>query len=381
MARFLIVCDKFKGSVTASQAMEAIAQGCAMTKYPIDCKGIPVADGGEGSLLSVQAAIGGNKIVCSVLNAAGYPVEAYYLRHGLSAYLETSLSCGLTILPDHLRNPISTSTFGVGMLIRHAIAEGCRDIHLFLGGSGTHDGGAGMAAAMGYGFRDSEGSPFLPTGGTLHRIAQIYRLPWAKSMASFSFSCWADVDVPLTGEQGSIQFARQKGATEVDLLELERGMRHYSLVLQAHFSQRSKEWMPYAGASGGLGAGCEVYLGATTGGGWNFISNLHKIESQIREADLVITGEGKLDSQSMRGKVVAGVADMCRKWKKPCVILCGEADISMTERAQLGNPIILELRKQGDKPGQSMAEAFDRLGILAQKFAQDWLSGKIRRTS
>lgn len=381
MAKFLVVPDKFKGSVSAQQAVRCIIQGCKSITDKIEFTGIPIADGGEGSLLSIRQAIGGELVHCQVLNGIGQPVDAFYLQKGDTVYIETSLSCGLTLLPESQRNPMNTSTFGVGMLIRHAISRGCKQVHLFLGGSGTHDGGAGMASALGFGCTDADGVCFLPTGKTLGKIARICPLPWGISLDSVEFHAWTDVDVPLTGDSGSIQFARQKGASETDLQHLEQGMKHYAAILQDTFPDRFHENLAGAGAAGGLGAGCTTFLNAKMGSAWHFISGLCQLEKHVSEADLVITGEGRLDTQSMKGKVVGGISALCRSGNKQLVILCGQSDLADADKEKLGNPLIIELRMQGEPLAKSLVDAPARLEAAAREVTKDWFSGKVQENS
>lgn len=359
--RILIIPDKFKGSMNSAEVIHVITEACREQHPHSFCEGISVADGGEGSLMSLQEALQCEEVYCQVNDGLGRLIDAMYLRKDNKAYIETSQSCGLMLLEESERNPIQTNTFGVGMMISHAILHGCTEVHLFLGGSGTHDVGTGMAAALGYKFSDVAGSIFIPSGGTLTRIQKITKTLDTKLLDGISFKVWADVLVPLTGERGAILFAPQKGASSSDIRVLAQGTDHISSLFLEQFPRHYHTNVRGGGAAGGLAAGAAVFLEARIGSGWDFFSGAHRLEQKIALADIVITGEGKLDGMSLEGKCVGGVAAMCSLYKKPCLIFCGTSELTSTEKATLGNPTIYTLHEEGETIAESIRCSSQRL--------------------
>lgn len=365
--RILIIPDKFKGSMTSAEAIEVMTQACLEQQPQSVCEGISIADGGEGSLASLREVLQCEEISCTTQDALGRLIKASYLRSGKQAYIETSRSCGLMLLDHKERNPLQTNTFGVGMMVRHAILQGCKDIHLFLGGSGTHDAGTGMAAALGFTFSDVSGRQFAPSGGTLTRIQNIHQTSDTKLLEGITFKVWTDVMALLTGQNGAIMFAPQKGATTLALQVLAQGTEHISSLFSEHFPGYYYPNLPGGGAAGGLAAGAAAFLGASIGSGWEFFLEIHRLEQKIALADLVITGEGKLDGQTLKGKCVGGIAALCRKHKKPCFIFCGSSELSSGEKEVLGNPHIFTLQQAGETIEQSIKSSSQRLRHIVCK--------------
>jgi glycerate kinase len=344
MSTILIACDKFKGSVTAEEACNALARGISSVKNEVVCLRHPMADGGEGSLSVLQGNIPLQIKTITVQGPLGKPIQAAYAIMDHKAYIETAAACGLHWVSEPFRDPGKTTTFGVGMLIQDALLQGCIEIHLFLGGSATNDGGVGMAAALGYAFLRHDGSTFLPTGETLSEIISWKGSPGKLFHQSVRFYAWCDVDIPLLGPKGAVMlFAAQKGATQDTLPVLEEGMRHLSTVFASMSISNYNDLAPGAGAAGGLGAGCMFFLGATLKRGTDFIIQTTELIPKIKSADLVITGEGSLDAQSLHGKVVTAIAKLCMELNKPCVVVTGRSELRQEEIASLGLKKVLTI--------------------------------------
>ncbi len=264
------------------------------------------------------------------------PVEATYLLGKGKAYIEAAEACGLHLVPPLRRHPANATTIGVGMLIEDAIARGARDVSLFLGGSATNDCGAGMAAALGYRFYTHEGRDFIPMADTLGLIQSIDRRQVLPELANVGFTAVCDVDNPLLGPRGcTYTYAPQKGAAADELPGLEASMTSFAHLLSRDLGADVAQ-LPGAGAAGGLAGGAVAFLGARLSSGIERILEAVNFDRLAEGADLIITGEGKVDEQTLHGKVVAGVAARGR----PTIVVCGTARISAE---QLGVRRILSL--------------------------------------
>lgn len=331
--QIVIAPDSFKECLTATQVCEAIAEGILRVIPDAKIISIPVADGGEGTVNALVKATNGKIIPVSSVDALHRPISSFYgvLGNGTTAVIEMAAASGIEKLAPHERNPLITSTYGTGLLIKAALEAGYTKIVVAIGGSATNDGGAGMAQALGVGLYDAIGQP-LPTGGgyldELHSI-DISRIHPLLSKAEITVAC--DVTNPLTGPLGATHvFGRQKGATSEMLAELEKGMRHYAAVLQKKFNKDISS-LPGAGAAGGLGAGLMAFCHARMCSGFELVSKLTHLEKQISQSFLVFTAEGKIDRQTVLGKTVSGVARLAHKHDKPAIALAGMISDDLTE--------------------------------------------------
>ena len=326
---FLIAIDKFKDSISASRAAHCLSEGILSTSTLAQTIIHPMSDGGDGTLDILAFHLGLEIHEVKVADPLHRTISAKYGIKDQVAYIESSLACGLSLLTKEERNPSKTTTFGVGQLINNAINKGCKKIHLFLGGSATNDGGTGMASALGYKFLDNFGQEFIPTGNTLYKISTIifpYNLP---ELANIEIMAWTDVNVPLFGQNGSaLMFSTQKGATKEEATLLEDGMKHYYCVLCNIFGHKGGDCISGSGAAGGLGIGCLTFLNAKINSGTEFIMQATKLLDKAIMADVIITGEGQLDDQSTKGKVVSGVCKLAHSLNKPCMIVAGKNEIS-----------------------------------------------------
>ncbi len=322
MKKCVVVSDSFKGTVS-SREICAIAQQVIPRHFPaceVVC--IPVADGGEGTVDCFVQAMGAKRVGVTVTNALGEKSAAAYARLGELAIIEMAAAAGLPQV-GALRCPGTATTYGVGELIAHAVDSGCRKILLGLGGSATNDGGCGCAAALGVGFLDADGQSFVPVGDTLGRIARIDTAEAAALLRSVEITVMCDVTNPLYGPTGAAYvFAPQKGADAEKVKSLDAGLRHFGDVIRSQYGLDVSA-MPGAGAAGGMGAGCVALLGGTIQSGIDAVLDVTGFDRQLEGADLVITGEGRIDSQSADGKVISGVARRTRAKGVPLIAIAG----------------------------------------------------------
>ena len=322
MKKCVVVSDSFKGTVS-SREICAIAQQVIPRHFPaceVVC--IPVADGGEGTVDCFIQAMGAQRVEVTVTNALGEKSAAAYARIGELAIIEMAAAAGLPQV-GALRCPGTATTYGVGELIAHAVDSGCRKILLGLGGSATNDGGCGCAAALGVRFYDAAGQSFVPVGDTLGRIARIDTAKADELLRSVEITVMCDVTNPLYGPTGAAYvFAPQKGADAEKVKSLDAGLRHFGDVIRSQYGLDVSA-MPGAGAAGGMGAGCVALLGGMIQSGIDAVLDVTGFDRQLEGADLVITGEGRIDSQSADGKVVSGVARRTRAKGVPLIAIAG----------------------------------------------------------
>jgi glycerate kinase len=325
MIRFLIACDSFKGSASSKQVGEAIREGILRVMPSAQVEVVPVADGGEGTVQALVDATGGRLVTATVTNPIGEKVEATFgiLGDGQTAVIEMAAASGLTLIPPDKRNPWVTTTYGTGELIKAALEHGCRKIIIGIGGSATNDAGAGMAQALGVKLLDEDGNQIGFGGGELGRLRRIDMSGLDKRASEAEFIVACDVDNPLTGERGaSYVYAPQKGATPEMLPKLDSNLRHFAEIVRQQLGI-DVEHVPGAGAAGGLGAGLMAFLKAKLKRGTEIVFELVKLEEKIASADIVITGEGQIDAQTVFGKTPIGVAKLAKRYGKPVIAIAG----------------------------------------------------------
>lgn len=323
--RVVIAPDSFKGSLSAVAAAQAMAEGARRAAPSASIREIPMADGGEGSVEALVRATDGTTARLTATGPLGDPVEAEYgvLGDGVTAVVETAAASGYSHLPAGRRDPRKATTYGTGDLIRHALDQGLRRFIIGLGGSATNDGGAGMAAALGYRFIGPGGAE-LPLGGAalarLQRIGVEDRHP---ALADSVFRVACDVDNPLCGPEGaSAVYGPQKGADAEAVRELDAALRRLGEVIGEQFGLDVLS-LPGAGAAGGMGAGTAAFLGGALEPGFEVVAEACGLKDALADADLVMTGEGALDHQTLRGKTPYGVARHAGRHGVPVVALAG----------------------------------------------------------
>lgn len=328
---FLFASDSLKGTLSSVEAARLLGEAAHRHFPGCVCEVVPMADGGEGTAAALVGACGGELRRACVSDPLGRPVEAAYaLLPDGRAVVEMAAASGLPLLSPGERNPLLTSTFGTGELVRAALDAGARDVTMALGGSATNDGGLGMARALGVRLLDAGGRELAGCGADLARVVRLDLAGLDPRVAAADFHLMCDVDNPLTGAHGaSAVFGPQKGATPEMVAELDAGMRSYARVLSAAFGRDFD--VPGAGAAGGLAAGCMAFLGARAESGVARVLELTGFSARLARADLCVTGEGHADAQTARGKVVAGVAAACARAGVPCVAVVGGMDAGAAE--------------------------------------------------
>jgi glycerate kinase len=333
LVRVLVAPDKFKGTLTAMQAARAISAGWrrAVPDAVVDLA--PMADGGEGTLDTLVQALGGRRVVRRVSGPLGDPVEAEYGvidgRGGPMGVVEMARASGLGLTAESRRDPMRATTRGTGELILAAAEEGADSVLVCIGGSATNDGGAGMAQALGVRLLDEQGADILSGGEGLLRLARIDATPLHPLVRSLRVVVATDVDNPLTGPLGaSAVYGPQKGASPENVAVLDRALAHYAAVIHRDLGIDVRD-VPGAGAAGGLGAGLIVFLGARLRPGAEVVMEAVGLERRLERADLVVTGEGTFDEQSLRGKAPGAVLTLARAHGVPAVVLCGRKEREM----------------------------------------------------
>lgn len=323
--RYLIAPDSYKGSLTAWQVAKAMERGIYRADPDAHVNLLPMADGGEGTVESILASVGGELINQKVTGPMGEIVEAFYgiLSDGETAIIEMASASGLPLVEEHSRNPLLSTTYGTGELIKAALDRGCTKIVIGIGGSATNDGGVGMAQALGYSFYDSEGNELAFGGGYLHLLRRIDSCNRDVRLDNVEIIVACDVNIVLCGKHGASSiFGPQKGATQEMIKILDSGLDQLADVIAIEFGQGVKE-LKGGGAAGGLGVGLVIFAGAKIEKGIDLILELCKFDMLAKETDLVITGEGMTDFQSVMGKAPIGVAKRAKAFNLPTICLSG----------------------------------------------------------
>ena len=358
--KFVFASDSFKGTLSSAEIGAMLCESARAAFPGCDCRSVTMADGGEGSVAAVLSAAGGRTVPVRAHDPLGGAVDAFYgVTDGGCAVIETAAASGLTLIDEARRDILAASSYGTGELIAHALDAGYADITLALGGSATNDGGAGAMAALGVRFLDADGRTLAPNGASLRRIASIDLSHMHPRLAHARFTAMCDVNSPLTGPLGAtMTYGPQKGASTPALLgELEAGMENYARALRRAFPGRDVEF-PGAGAAGGLGAACALFLGAALKPGAEAVLDLTGFDTLLRGADLAVTGEGRADAQSVRGKAVAAVAARCKKAGVPLIALVGSAGPGADALLGCGVTGLLEVSPDGCPPPDRAAALY-----------------------
>ncbi len=324
MKKILLIPDSFKGTMSSSRVCEIMKKTIASHLPEAQVVSIPVADGGEGTVDSFLAAAGGKRHELQVTGPYGEPVTAFYgiLPDG-TAVVEMAAAAGLPLVGEN-KHAEKTSTYGVGQILEHVLHTGCKKIILGLGGSATNDGGVGAAAALGVQFKDKDGTPFLPVGETLCDISSIDVSRINPRVGSVGLTVMCDIDNPLCGTQGAAHiFAPQKGADPEMVQRLDQNLMHLAAVILRDLNV-DIENLPGAGAAGGMGGGMVAFLNGHLQMGIETVLDTVHFDTLLQDAQLVFTGEGKLDTQSLRGKVVSGVARRAKRQNVPVIAVVGD---------------------------------------------------------
>lgn len=323
--KIVIAPDSFKGSLSALEVGEAMQRGIAKTDAGIETVVVPMADGGEGTVQSLIDASGGDIIQTTVHDPLFREIKSFYgiMGNVKTAVIEMAAASGLSLLKPEERNPMKTTSFCTGELIKDALDKGCVKIILGLGGSATNDGGVGMAQALGFRFFDENGDEIGYGGGELLKIHTVNISGIDRRIKNIKFIAACDVENPLCGENGASNiYGRQKGASEKDVKTLDKGLNHFAQIVKNNYGLDIKNF-PGAGAAGGLGYGVMFFLKCKLEGGNDIVTRATNLAEKMIGADMIITGEGKIDSQTAFGKTPFGVAQLARQKNIPVVALAG----------------------------------------------------------
>ncbi len=336
--RILIAPQSLKGSLTAAEAGQAIAKGVEVVYPEAEIDIVPVADGGEGTVQALVDATGGMIVEQAVTGPLDEPVNAFFglLGDGRTAAIEMAACAGLPLVPPERRDPRITTTFGVGELILAALEYGCNRFIIGIGGSATNDGGAGMAQALGASLQTAEGKEIAHGGAALATLSRIFTEMMDVRLQTCMFDVACDVTNPLCGPNGaSAVYGPQKGATPEMVVQLDAALEHYAQIIKRDLGLAVRD-VPGAGAAGGLGAGLLAFLHATLRPGAQIVMEAVQLEKHMRSADLVITAEGQLDSQTAYGKTMGAVAALAKRYGLPVLAIAGGLGENYQQTYKLG---------------------------------------------
>lgn len=320
-----IAIDSFKGSLSTFQAGAAVAEGVKKIYPDAEATICPLADGGEGTVDAIIAATGGEMVEATVRDPLGALIQSSYgiIPHTKTAIIEMSAAAGITLIGEKDRNPLHTTTYGVGELIADAIEKGCRKFIVGIGGSATNDGGIGMLQALGFAFLDKDGKQVAYGAKGLENIVEIRTDNALEALKECSFCVACDVKNPLCGENGcSAIYGPQKGATPEMIRDMDVWLGNFARLTKAVLPASDAN-IPGTGAAGGLGFAFLAYLNATLQSGIDLVMGETQLEKYVKDADIVVTGEGRLDGQSYMGKAPIGVAKLAKKYNKPVIAFSG----------------------------------------------------------
>ncbi len=336
--KIVVAPDKFKGSISGKEFCRAVEDGFLRVFPYAEVLKIPLADGGDGTIEVLEEHIPGGKRTIEVMDPLMRRIRASYLYDAGSktAFVEMAEASGMRLLATGDQNCYHTTSYGTGQLIKNALEQGAEKIILGIGGSATNDAGIGMAAALGYQFLDKDGKELIPVGKNLVHIKYLVdkRVDPQLKKAKFAVAC--DVTNPLYGANGAAYvYGPQKGASKEEIELLDAGLRNISRHMKEHFGFEVDD-VPGAGAAGGMGAGAMAFLSATLVSGIELLLDLLDMEKELEGADWVITGEGKLDGQTLSGKTIQGLTRVTRKKQIPVAAFCGSISVSREELAGMG---------------------------------------------
>ena len=357
--KIVIAPDSFKECLSAQEVASHIASGIRNIVPNAEIYEIPISDGGEGVLEALLNGVGGRRISVSVMDPLMRQIKAEYgiLKDEKTAVIEMAKASGLELLKEHEKNPLLTTTFGTGQLIKDALDKGCTKIIIGIGGSATNDGGAGMVRALGAKFLDDKGEEIPEGGGGLERLKTLDLSNFDKRIQNCEVVVACDVSNPLTGENGaSMVYGGQKGGSKQDLEFLDSNLAHYANSIKANLGIDISR-IPGAGAAGGTGAGLMAFLEGKLVNGIELILQTIKIEEFIKQADLVFTGEGKIDGQTLHGKTISGIAAMSKKHKVPVIVITGKIGDGIEEIYNLGVNAVFSIVNQPMELRQAMDQA------------------------
>jgi len=365
----VIAPDSFKECLSATKVAAAISEGIRRVVPEAEITCIAFADGGEGTVEALVAATSGKIVSAPSVDALNRPIQSFYgiLGDGKTAVIEMAAASGIELLAPEERNPMITSTFGTGLLLKSAMEAGFTEIIIGIGGSATNDGGAGMAQALGFRLLDENDEPIGLGGGCLSQLHRIDSSNVHQNLQKVKITIASDVQNPLLGSSGATYiYGPQKGATPQMVETLEKNMNHFSEILLQEFGIDFSS-IPGAGAAGGLGAGLMTFCKAEIIPGFELISSVTNLEKHIRNASLVITGEGKIDQQTAFGKTVSGVARLGQKYHVPVFALAGTVDEDLAELYKQGLTSAFSITNRPMNLEESKANAAQLIASISEQ--------------
>ena len=345
---FLLIPDKFKGSLTSEEVSTAFMAGVAQAGINSTHKFIKASDGGDGFMDAVSQYKRCIAVQVISRDPLGRPLRSHYLynQESNAAYIEMAKSSGMMLLSQEERNPLLTSTYGTGLEIKDAIEKGVKNIYVGLGGSATNDGGIGIGHALGFDFLDVQGNSLPPIGENLSKISSIDDTQVSSLLRGISFYAINDVTNPLYGKHGAAHiYAAQKGADEPMIEHLDAGLQNLDKVISEQFQKRYAD-TPGSGAAGGTAYGLKCFLGAKYISGIDFILELSGVRQILAKErfDFLVTGEGKIDEQTLNGKLIQGVMRLAKEFELPVLAVCGKLDVPLEEIRNIGVQEVLEIQ-------------------------------------
>jgi len=358
----LVAPDSFKECLSAKEVAKHISKGILSVSPDAEVCQIPISDGGEGLLDALMQGIGGVLNPAMVKDPLLRNIQANFgiLKDG-TAVIEMAKASGLELLSDVEKNPMITSTFGTGELIKSALNKGCKEILIGIGGSATNDAGAGMLRALGCKFLDANGNELKDGGGYLGDLEKIDHKNLDKRLKRCKIKVACDVDNPLTGVNGaSYIYGAQKGATPEQINQLDNNLKNFAQIVKQQLNV-DVEKLSGGGAAGGIGAGLSVFLNAELISGIDLILDALKIEEHIKKADVVFTGEGKVDLQTLNGKTISGIAKIAKKYNVPVIVLAGNVSEDINALNDLDVSIIHQITDSGTNLDEAIKNAGENL--------------------
>jgi glycerate kinase len=355
----LIAPDKFKGSLDAHQVCQAIEDSLKESGVKHQSYVVPMADGGEGTCDMLTAFSGGKKIKVRVLDPFFREIDGEFgiSGDGKTAFVEMATASGLQLLKKEERNALLGTTFGTGQLISAALDQGVSSIIMGVGGSGTNDGGIGMGEALGAKFLGASGEKLKPIGKNLIYISRIDLTAVDPRLKKTSFTAICDVNNPFHGPSGAaFVFAPQKGADPATVEYLDNGLKNLAAVVQRQYGLDLN--FPGAGAGGGLGGGAKIFFNITFQPGIDFIIQFIQLDRLVKQSDVIFTGEGKMDEQTLSGKVVKGVAGLAKKHQKPLFVIVGKNELDLPKTSFLGVKKVAALMDEKTSESEAMRDAY-----------------------
>jgi glycerate kinase len=371
--KFILAPDKFKGSLTGIQFCKEVEKSLKQVLPHSEILSLPLSDGGDGTIDVLEYHLKGTRLKIKVNDPLFRKVEASYLYMEAikTAFIEMAEASGMALLKEEERNCYHTTSYGTGEIILDAMRKGAQTIILGIGGSATNDCGIGMASALGYRFEDEKGNPLIPVGRNLSLVKNINTANVISELKNVSFKVACDVTNPLFGKNGAAYvYGPQKGASEEEVTLLDEGLQHISKLFKQQLA-KDIENVKGAGAAGGMGAGSLVFLNTKLQSGINLVKQLIDFDKKIKQADWIITGEGKLDSQTLSGKTIQGVIASSKAENIKVAALCGSVDLSAKEAKEIGISYSDSVLSKAKNLEDAMKNSGLYLSMIAKKFAEE----------